>query len=70
MVSRLAIRMASSIVAMSTEDIGFAAEMRRDDEMLMRLLALDIEDWDERPAEEEGEMDRGVEMSELDVLYV
>ena len=55
---------------MSTEDIGFAAEMRRDDEMLMRLLALDIEDWDERPAEDEGEMDRGVEMSELDVLYV
>lgn len=60
--------MASSIVVMSTEDIGLAAEMRRDDDMLMRLLMLEMDDWDERPADEEGEMERGVEMSELDVL--
>jgi hypothetical protein len=61
-------RMASSMVAMSTEDIGLAAEMRRDDDMLMRLLMLETDDWDERPADDEGEMERGVEMSELDVL--
>lgn len=60
--------MASSIVVMSTEDIGLAAEMQRDDDMLMRLLMLEMDDWDERPADEEGEMERGVEMSELDVL--
>lgn len=53
---------------MSTEDIGLAAEMRRDDEMLMRLLMLEMDDCDDRPAEEEGEIERGVEMSELDVL--
>jgi hypothetical protein len=59
--------MASSIVAISTEDIGFEADMRRDD-MDMRLF--DMDDCEERPdITEEGEMDRGVEMSELDVLY-
>jgi len=60
--------MASSIVAMSTVDIGLAAEILRDDEIDMRLLLLDIDDCEERPTDEDGEMDRGVEMSELDVL--
>lgn len=60
--------MASSIDEMSTEDIGFAADMRLDD-MDMRLL--DTDECDDRPdiTEVEGERDRGVEMSELDVLY-
>lgn len=50
---------------MSTEDIGFELEMRRDDDMDMRLL-LDIDDCDERaePITDEGEVDRGVEKSE------
>ena len=58
--------MASSMVAMSTDDIGFAAEILRDDEMDMRLLLLDIDECEERPetTDEEGEIDRGVEMSE------
>ncbi len=60
--------MASSMVAMSTVDIGFAAEILRDDEIDMRLLLLDIDDCEERPTDEDGEIDRGVEMSELDVL--
>lgn len=60
--------MASSMVAMSTVDIGLAAEILRDDEMDMRLLLLDIDDCEDRPTDEEGEMDRGVEMSELEVL--
>ena len=61
--------MASSMAEISTDDIGLAAEMRRDDEMDMRL-ELDIDDCDERAeaAEDEGEMDRGVEMSELLVV--
>lgn len=55
------------MVAMSTEDIGLEADMRRDD-MDMRLL--DTDDCEERPdITEAGEMDRGVEISELDVLY-
>lgn len=56
------------MLAMSTEDMGFEADMRRD-EMDMRLL--DIDDWDERPdvTEAGGEIDRGVEISEFDVLY-
>jgi hypothetical protein len=56
------------MLAMSTDDIGFEADMRRDD-MDMRLL--DIDDCEERPdmTEADGEMDRGVEISELDVLY-
>lgn len=60
--------MASSIVAISTLDMGFEADMRRED-IDMRLLEMD--DWEDRPeiTEAEGEMDRGVEMSELDVLY-
>lgn len=55
---------------MSTEDIGLAAEIRRVDEIEMRL-EVDIDDCDDRPdaTEEEGEIDRGVEMSELEVLY-
>ncbi len=61
--------MASSMAEISTDDIGLAAEMRRDDEMDMRL-ELDIDDCEERAeaAEEDGEMDRGVEMSELLVV--
>ena len=53
---------------MSTEAMGLDWEMRRLEEMHMRLL--DIDDWEERPEtiEEDGEVDRGVEMSELDVL--
>jgi hypothetical protein len=67
-VSRLASFMACSIVAISTEDMGLEAEMRLD-ETDMRLLVTD--DCEDRPdiTEAEGEMDRGVEMSELDVLY-
>jgi hypothetical protein len=58
------------MVAISTDDIGFAAEILRDDEMDMRL-ELDIEECDDRAdATDEGEMDRGVErLSELDVLW-
>jgi len=63
--------MASWIVAMSTDDIGFEDEMRRADEMDMRL-PLDIDEWDDRAdaTEEEGEIDRGVEMSGFEVLEV
>jgi hypothetical protein len=55
------------MVAMSTDDMGFAADILRDHEIDMRLL-LDIDDWEERAdaTDEEGEIDRGVEMSELD----
>jgi len=56
--------MASSIEATSTEDMGFRPEVRRVDEMDMRLL--DIDECEERA--DEGELERGVEMSELDVL--
>ena len=60
--------MASSILAISTEDMGFEADMRRED-IDMRLLEMD--DWEDRPeiTEAKGEMERRVEMSELDVLY-
>ena len=51
------------------DDIGFWADILRECEM-ERRLELDIDDWDERPMEDEGEMDRGVEISELDVLLV
>jgi hypothetical protein len=63
--------MASSMAAISTEDIGLAAEILRVDEMDMRL-ELDIDECEERAdaTEEEGEIDRGVEMSELDVLVL
>jgi hypothetical protein len=58
--------MASSMAAISTDDIGLAAEILRVDEMDMRL---DIDECDERAdATEDGEMDRGVEMSEVDVV--
>jgi hypothetical protein len=59
------------MAVMSTEDIGLAAEILRVDEMDMRL-ELDIDECEERPdaTEEEGEIDRGVEMSELDVLVL
>lgn len=61
--------MASSMVAMSTDDMGLAAEILRDDEMDMRF-ELDIDECDDRAdAADEGEMDRGVEMSELEVLW-
>lgn len=55
---------------MSTDDIGFAAEILRADEMDMRL-ELDIDECDDRAdAADEGEIDRGVEtLSELDVLW-
>ena len=61
--------MACSIEATSTEDMGFKLEVRRADEMDMRLL--DIDECEERAEaiEDEGELERGVEMSELDVLY-
>ena len=61
--------MASSIVVMSMDDMGFWADILREDEMERRLKLL-IDDWDERPMEDEGEIDRGVEISELDVLLV
>ena len=59
--------MASSIVAISTVDIGFAAEILRDDEIDMRLLLLVNDDCEERPTDD-GEIDRGVDISELEVL--
>ena len=61
--------MASSIEAMSTEDMGFRPEMRRLDEMDMRLL--DIDEWEERAEaiEDDGELERGVEKSEPDGVY-
>jgi hypothetical protein len=60
--------MASSMAAISTDDIGLAAEILRVDEMDMRL-ELDIDECDERAdATEDGEIDRGVEMSEVDVV--
>jgi len=54
---------------MSTDDIGFRLEMRRLDERDMRLL--DIDDCEERAEAvgEEGEVDRGVEMSEADMPF-
>ncbi len=54
--------------AMSTEDMGFRPEMRRVEEMDMRFV--DIDDWEERAdtTEEEGDMERGVKLSELVVL--
>jgi hypothetical protein len=56
------------MVAMSTVDMGLAEDILRDDEMEMRLLDIDV--CEDRPeTEDEGEMDRGVEMSEFDVLY-
>jgi hypothetical protein len=57
--------MASSMVVMSTDDIGFAADILRDDEMDMRLLLLANDDCEERPTDEDGEIDRGVDISEL-----
>jgi hypothetical protein len=54
------------MVAMSTVDIGFEADMRRED-MDMRLV--DIDECEERPdAADAGEIDRGVERSDDDVL--
>jgi hypothetical protein len=46
-------------------DIGLKADILREEETDMRLL--DIDDWEERPdaTEEEGEVDRGVEISEV-----
>lgn len=60
--------MASSMAKMSTEDIGLKLEMRRLEEMDMRLLDIDV--CDERPdaTEADGEVDRGVDTSELLVL--
>lgn len=53
---------------MSTVDIGLEAEILRE-EMDMRLL--DMEEWDERPDTiDAGEIDRGVEISELEVLLL
>lgn len=61
--------MASSMAATSTDDIGFADEILREDEMDMRL-ELDMDDCEDRAdaTEDEGEVDRGVEMSELMML--
>jgi hypothetical protein len=62
----LAILMASSMAAISTDDIGLAAEMRLEDEMDMRL-ELDIDECDDRAEatdDVEGELERGVEISE------
>jgi hypothetical protein len=54
------------MAVISTDDIGLAAEILRDDEM-DRRFEVDIDDCDERAeaTDEEGEVDRGVEMSEL-----
>lgn len=50
---------------MSTVDIGFKLDILLVEDMDMRLEAVVME---ERPREEEGEVERGVEMSELDAL--
>lgn len=47
-------------------DIGLRLEVLLAEEMDMRLEMVVV---DERPLEEEGEAERGVEMSELDELY-
>jgi len=59
----VAILIASSMVARSTEAMGLNSERRRED-MDMRLV--DIDDWEDRPetTEEDGEVDRGVERSD------
>ena len=58
--------MASSTATISTEDIGFEADILRE-EIDMRLV--DIEDWETRPEKtEEGEIDLGVEISVLELL--
>ena len=57
--------MASSIAEVSTEDIGFAADILLDEDMDMRLLEADV--LAERPENrDDGEADRGVEMSEME----
>lgn len=74
--------MASWMAEMSTEDIGFKDERRREEEMERRLFLLyeaelewvcvillfevEAEEWEERA--EEGEDERGVATSELAVL--
>ena len=57
------------MAATSTDDIGFADEILRADEMDMRL-ELDMDECEDRAdaTEDEGEVDRGVEMSELMML--
>lgn len=58
--------MASSMAEMSTDDIGFAADILRDDEMDMRL-ELDIEECEDRADaidDKDGEVDLGVEISD------
>lgn len=58
------------MAVISTDDIGLAAEIRRADEIDKRL-EVDIDECDERAeaTDEDGEVDRGVEMSAvLDVV--
>lgn len=54
--------------AMSTEDMGLRLEMRRLEDIDRRLL--DMDDWEERAeaTDDDGEDERGVDMSELEVL--
>jgi len=60
--------MASAMVLMPTEGIGLAADILRDEIDMRLLLLLANDDSEERPTDEDGEMDRGVEMSELEGL--
>jgi hypothetical protein len=59
------------MAVMSTDDMGLAAEILRVDEMDMRL-EVDIDECDERAeaTEDDGEVDRGVETSEVLVLLL
>jgi hypothetical protein len=59
------------MAVMSTDDMGLAAEILRVDEMDMRL-EVDIDECDERAeaTEDDGEVDRGVETSEVLVMLL
>lgn len=62
--------MASSMAAMSTDDIGLAADILREDEMDMRL-EVDIDECEDRAdatEDDEGDVDRGVEISDEEAL--
>lgn len=58
--------MASSMAWTSTADIGFWWDIRRVEDMDMRLLEMEVREV--RPVMDEGEAERGVEMSELEEL--
>ena len=61
--------MASSMAEISTVDMGFRPVARRTDEMEVRLLDKDEADERADATEDEGELDRGVEISESGAAY-